>query len=109
VNQSRGEEGGDPSATTTATIGWYLPSTIGKVTTGKTPPTTEKMVDLMVGDNNLCVETRNRGIGEGILGIPPRPPEFGASHSAPTTPNFHTDLVFGKYLSSQESVQPVST
>jgi hypothetical protein len=86
-----------------------FPPLSGKVTTGKTPPTTEKMVDLMVGDNNLRVETRNRGIGEGILGIPPGPPEFGASHSAPTTPNFHTDLVFGKYLSSQESVQPVST
>jgi hypothetical protein len=58
-----------------------LPS--GRVPTGKSPPTAEKVMDLMANDNNLRVETRNRGIGEGILGIVTRPPEVGASHSAP--------------------------
>jgi hypothetical protein len=86
-----------------------FPLPLGKATTGKTPSTTEKTVDLMVDDNNLHVETRNRGIGEGIMGIPPRPPKFGASHSAPTTPNFRMDPVFGKYFSPHESAQPVST
>jgi hypothetical protein len=86
-----------------------LPPSSWKATAGKAPPTTEKTVDLTVSGNNLHVETRNRGIGEGILGIPPRPPKFGASHSAPTTLNFRMDSVFEKYLSSQESAQPMST
>jgi hypothetical protein len=86
-----------------------LPPPSGKATAGKAPPTTEKTVNLTVGGNNLRVETRNRGIGEGILGIPPRLPKFGTSHSAPTTPNFRMDSVFEKYLSSQESAQPMST
>jgi hypothetical protein len=80
-----------------------------KAATGKSPPTTEKMVDLTVSGNNLRVETRNRGIGEGILGIAPHPPECGASHSDPTTPNFRTDPVFGKYLSAQDPAPPVLT
>jgi hypothetical protein len=83
-----------------------LPS--GRAPTGKSPPTAEKVMDLTANDNNLRVETRNQGIGEGILGIPPRPPEVGASHSAPTTPNFRTDPVFGKYLSVQEAVSTVA-
>jgi hypothetical protein len=86
-----------------------FPPPSGKAIAGKTPPTIEKMVDLTVGSNNLHVEMRNRGIREGILGIPTRTPKFSASHSTPTTPNFHTDPVFGKYLSSQESAQPMST
>jgi hypothetical protein len=66
-------------------------------------------MDLTANGNNLRVETRNRGIGEGIFGIPPCPPEVGASHSAPTTPNFCTNPVFGKYLSAQEAVSTVAT
>jgi hypothetical protein len=88
--------------------GTYPPSSM-KAATKKSPPTTEKMVDSMVGGNNLRVETRKWGSGEGILGITPRPLEIGALHSAPTTPIFHTDPVFGKYLSSQYPLQPMSS
>jgi hypothetical protein len=85
------------------------PPPLGRVATGKSPPTAKKMVDLTTGGSNLHVETRNRWIGEGILGIPSCPPKFGASHSTPTTPNFCTDPMFKKYLSSQDRVPPVST
>jgi hypothetical protein len=71
-----------------------LPS--GRAATGKSPPTVEKVVDLTASGNNLHIKTWNWGIRERILGVPPSPPECGASHSAPTTPNFHTDPVFGK-------------
>jgi hypothetical protein len=67
-----------------SSTGSYPPPS-GKVETGKSPPTTEKLLDPMAGDNHLHVETRNRGNGEGILSIPPRPPECSVSHSAPTT------------------------
>jgi uncharacterized coiled-coil protein SlyX len=78
------------------------PLPTGKMATGRSPPTTEKMLDPSASGNNLRVETRNRGIGEGILGIAPRPPDMGSSHFAPSTPNFRTDLVFGKYLAATE-------
>jgi hypothetical protein len=41
-----------------------FPPPSGKAIAGKTPPTIEKMVDLMVGSNNLHVEMRNRGLGK---------------------------------------------
>jgi hypothetical protein len=87
--------------------GTYPPSS-EKVATGKSPLRTEKMVDSMASGSNLRVETRKQGNGEGILGIPPRPVKIGVSHTAPTTSNIHTDLVFGKYFSSQDPVQLVS-
>jgi hypothetical protein len=86
-----------------------FPPPSGRALTGKSPATAEKAMDLMTNDNNLHMETRNQGIGEEILGIPPRPPEVGASHSAPTTPNFHIDLMFGKYLSAQEAISTIAT
>jgi hypothetical protein len=47
----------------------YPPPT-GRAAIGKSTPTLKKVVDLTVSGNNLRIETRNRGIGEGILGIP---------------------------------------
>jgi hypothetical protein len=81
------------------------PPLAGKATVGRSPPTTEKMSDSSVFGNQLHVDTRNRGSGEGILGIAPRPPDMGVSHSAP---NFRMDLVFGKYLTATENNQPIS-
>jgi hypothetical protein len=78
----------------------------GKATVGRSP-TTEKMLDPSTFDNKRSVETWNRGSGEGILGIPPRPPDKGVSHSAPT-PNFRTDPVFGKYLVATDHSPPTS-
>jgi hypothetical protein len=34
---------------------------------------------------------------------------MGASHSAPSTPNFCTDPIFGKYLATSDHSQPVSS
>jgi hypothetical protein len=84
------------------------PPPIEKMATGRSP-TTEKMLDPSVFDNHLRVEMRNRGNGEGILGIPPRPSDMGASHSAPSTPNFRMDPVFGKYLATINQSQPSSS
>jgi hypothetical protein len=42
----------------------------------------EKLLDLMAFGSHLRVETRNRGNGEEILGIPPHPSDIGASYSA---------------------------
>jgi hypothetical protein len=81
----------------------------GKTVTGKSPLTTEKLLDLMAFNNHLRMETRNRGNGEGILDIPPHPPDMGESHSAPSTPNFRTDPVFRKYFATTDSSQPVSS
>jgi hypothetical protein len=70
---------------------------------------TEKVLDPMAFGSHLRVETRNQGNGEGIPGIPPHPPDMGVSHSAPATPNFRTDPVFGKYLAATDSSQVVSS
>jgi hypothetical protein len=37
---------------------------------------------------------------------PPRPPDMGASHSTPSTPNFCTDPGFEKYLAITDHSQP---
>jgi hypothetical protein len=88
-----------------SSTGSYPPPS-GKVETGKSPPTTEKLLDPMAGDNHLHVETRNRGNREGILSIPPRPPECSVSHSAPTTPIFCSDPLFEKYFKPPDHTQP---
>jgi hypothetical protein len=80
----------------------------GKATVGRSPLTTEKMMDPSVFGNQLCVEMRNRGNGEGIHGIPPHPSDMGASYSAPSAPNFRADPVFGKYLAATDHSQPTS-
>jgi hypothetical protein len=84
-----------------------LPS--GKVGTGRSPLTTEKLLDLAAFGNNLRVEMRNQGNGEGILGIPPRPPESSVSHSAPATPTFCSDPLLGKYFESLDHTQSIPT
>jgi hypothetical protein len=76
---------------------------------GKSPPFAKKLLDPLAFENHLRVETRNRGNGVGILGIPPCPPDMGASHSAPSTPSFRMDPVFGKYFATTYPSQPVSS
>jgi hypothetical protein len=76
----------------------YLPPS-GKAGTGRLSPVAEKLLDLVAFGNNLRVETRNRGNGERMLSIPPRPPEVDASHSVPATPNFCSNHCLGSTLS----------
>jgi hypothetical protein len=89
-------------------MGSYPPPS-GKAGTGKSLPTTEKLPYLMTAGNHLRMETRNRGNGEGILGIPPHPSECGASHSTPATLTFHSDPLFGKYFEPPDQTQPSHT
>jgi hypothetical protein len=86
-------------------IGSYPPPS-RKAGTRKSPPTTEKLLDLMAGGNHLRMVTRNRGNGEGIHGILPRPPECGATHSTLATPTFCSDPLFGKYFKPPDHTQP---
>jgi hypothetical protein len=77
------------------------PPPTGKMATGRSPSTTEKMMDPLRLATIFIWKRGPGGIGEGILSIPPRPPDMGASHSALSTPNFHTDPIFWKIFCSR--------